>query len=174
MTKVTFISFLLFSILFSSCETADNIWGKSFIINAMVKRESNNNFAFETDIVVVKKDEFHEKILKYTNQEWFDDSYQELVNLKKTKDLKIFKVYTVPQYIRKSIAVNLPPGCKQIYLFNRYNALLKSYPLKIDTESNVTIIFNENQIEVKESGRTKQERDELETVIRENESNENV
>lgn len=161
-------------IFLTSCNTMDKILGKNFVLNVKVKNESNNNFAFESDIIAVKNNDLNKKISQITNLDWFSETNKEVQELKNSKDVTIFKVYTVPENTRKSIVVSLPFGCEHIYLFNRYHSQLKSYPLKISTHNNVSIVFNQNQIDIKEAGRTKQERNELETIINEEESNDNV
>ncbi len=139
-------------ILLSGCQTLEEtFFGKSLVIRMKVKSQSNKNLAFENDIVASTSPDISKKIEHTTNKDWFEDSLTEYQELKKSKYIKVYKTYIIPNESRKTITVNIPKNCKYIYVFNRYTSQMNAFPIKINTETNIQMSFDSTKIDIKET-----------------------
>ena len=161
--KKTIIIFVS-SFLIGGCQSInESLFGKSLVIQMHIKTTSNNNNAFENEIVASTSSELTKKIEHATNKEWFDEGLIEFQALKKSNSVKVYKTYIVPAEARKSVTVNIPKECKTIYIFNRYNSQINSYPIKVSSDKNLKLIFENLHIDYKEIAPQKNE---LETKVK--------
>lgn len=139
------------SLLTFSCQSiSESLFGKTLVIQMRIKTESNKNTAFENDIVASTSPELSKKIEQATNKEWFDDGNNEFQELKKSQYVKVYKTYIIPTEARKSVTVNIPKECKMIYIFNRYSSQINAFPIKVNPDKNLKLIFEKLRIDYKE------------------------
>ncbi len=152
----------------TGCQTLDEaLFGKTLVIRMKIKSESNKNMAFENDIVASSSPEFGKKIEQTSNKDWFDESNTEFQEIKKSKYVKVYKTYIIPTESKKMVTVNIPKNCKYIYIFNRYSSQENAFPIKVNSESNIRMLFDKLKIEVKEID---PKSNELEATIKEDDN----
>ncbi|WP_397600978.1 hypothetical protein [Silvanigrella sp.] len=81
--------------------------------------------------------------------------------------VKVYKTYIIPTESKKMVTVNIPKNCKYIYIFNRYSSQENAFPIKVNSESNIRMLFDKLKIEVKEID---PKSNELEATIKEDDN----
>lgn len=142
------IVIFIYSVFFSSCQS---IFDTNILVSMNIKNDSNKNIAFENDIVAISSSDIIDKIENTTNKDWFNDSLNEYKEIKKSNKIKIYKTYIIPEEHKKIIKIKIPKNCKNLYIFNKYISQINSYPIKLNFEKNIYIIFNKDEIEIKTS-----------------------
>lgn len=119
----------------------DRIFGRITSIQTYVQRDSNENSAILTEIVIVYKDELISQISSKTTKEWFTINSESIKNLRASKDIQIYKFELTPDSTSKNYLIDLNSGAITAFLFNRLKNNSNSLPIKINPYKNLKLSF---------------------------------
>ncbi|BBH52472.1 hypothetical protein [Fluviispira sanaruensis] len=128
----------------------DRFFGRTIGVQIQIQKDSNENTAILTELIIIYKPELYAKIASLSMRQWFSNS-PEIKNLRESPDIAIARLELTPETLYSQYFMKVKSSAVGGLLFTRLQNNLDTYPPYINPYENLNLNFFYNGFDFKQN-----------------------